>query len=367
MDKMRKKGIIRYSGAVAFLAGMIVFVLWAQTAIAADTDKVFKWKMQSIDPPAMLGASITQPAFCENIKKMSSGRLDIKLFTAGQLTPTLEIPGALKGGMVDISYTSNVYYTGAVPEAGLSLVSLPPFLLETFMDATHVLWYAGIDDILRQAWAEQGIYYLGSLVCMDPCTNWSKQPLRNVEEFKGHKIRSFGYLAKTYAKLGATPTFVPHEEVYTSLAQGILDGSSTFGSYYKRMKYYEVCPYYYQPGFIPVDQMCVLVSMSSWNKLPDDLKSMLKTAFSAYSIDNAQRLWWAHEEMLRELPKFGSTLMTWSKEDLEKVRKISLSFLPEIAAKSPKNAKGIKIITDYMKERGYLDKGWTIEKEKAGQ
>jgi len=355
MEKVQR--IVRKSGSISLIVFLLVLgtvCVSFQIASAQSSPSTFKWRMQSIDPPALIGPSITQKAFCDRVRNMSNGRLDITLYTAGQLTPSMEIIGSLGKGTIDISYTCNSYYTGSVPETNIDLLTLPPLLLKTFNDAIQVYWYNGGDEILREGYAERGVYYLGSLFWVEPITFWTKRPIKTVADLKGQKIRSFGgYVSKTIAKLGASPTVIPHEEVYTALAQGAVDGSMTAGSYYKRLKYYEVAPYYYLPGFYTSWSMCLVVSQESWKKLPDDLKAILKEALVSYTLDHSQRTWWEHEEMLQELPKLKSTLITWPETELQKIREASLSFLPEISKKSPRCAKGVKLIEDYMKAVGY--------------
>ncbi|MEJ5358852.1 MAG: TRAP transporter substrate-binding protein DctP [Desulfobacterales bacterium] len=314
-----------------------------------------KWRMQSIDPPSLIGPQITQKDFCERIRKMSNGRLDITLYTAGQLAPSLELVDSLAKGSVDIAYTSSVYYTGIVPEANIDLVTLPPNILKTLQDALQVYWYSGVDELMREGYRQHGVYYVGSLFFTEPNTFWSKKPIQKVEDLKGFKIRGYGYYAKTLAKLGASPTFIPHEEVYTALAQGVIDGSMTAGSYYKRFKYYEVAPHYYLPGFAPVWSMCILASQKSWEALPEDLKAIVQEAFKVFAIDHQQRTWWEHEQMVKELPALKATLITWPEAEVAKLRKAGLEFLPEIAKKGDRCAKGLEIIRSYMKTQGYID------------
>lgn len=324
------------------------------SAWAQGQPQPIKWRMQSIDPPALIGPQITQKAFCENIKKMSNGRLDITLFTAGQLSPTLELVDSLAKGTVDIAYSSSVYYTGIVAEANIDLVTLPPNMLKTLQDALQVYWYLGVDDLMREGYKQHGVYYVGSLFFTEPNTFWSKKPIKGVDDLKGFKIRGYGYYAKTLAKLGASPTFIPHEEVYTALAQGVIDGSMTAGSYYKRFKYYEVAPHYYLPGFAPVWSMCIMASQKSWEALPDDLKAVVQEAFKVFAIDHQQRTWWEHEQMLQELPKLNATLITWPESEVVKMRDAGMTFIPEIAKKSERCAKGMEIIQNYMKTKGYI-------------
>jgi TRAP-type mannitol/chloroaromatic compound transport system substrate-binding protein len=337
--------------SVLIFVGLVI--IWPNYSFS-DSNKIFNWKMQSIDTPALLGASITQRAYCDNIRKMTNGKIDIKLYTAGQLVPSVKIADSLKRGVVDIAYTTGAYCLGLIPEGILEASVLPPGLLRNINDWMEIYWYRGLDSIMREAYAKHGIYYLKSISIGDPSTHWSKKPMYKVEDLKGYKIRSFGYSSKTFQKLGATPTFVPHEETYTALAQGIIDGSQAPGSYYKRFKFYEVAPYYYLPGLNPFSTMSIQVSMKSWNELPDDLKHILETATVELSFDTNHRAYMEHLQMLEKLDELNAKLIIWPEEEIQKIRDAAMTFLPEIENKSSLCAKGIKIIKDYMKERNYI-------------
>jgi TRAP-type mannitol/chloroaromatic compound transport system substrate-binding protein len=354
MMQRQPKTRVCFGFLIVIICTGLVMGFTGYSAWAQSQPSVIKWRMQSIDPPALIGPQITQKAFCENIKKMSNGRLEITLFTAGQLSPTLELIDSLAKGTVDIAYSSSVYYTGIVPEANIDLVTLPPNMLKTLQDALQVYWYLGVDDLMREGYKQHGVYYVGSLFFTDPNTFWSKKPIKGVDDLKGFKVRGYGYYAKTLAKLGAAPTFIPHEEVYTALAQGVIDGSMTAGSYYKRFKYYEVAPYYYLPGFAPVWSMCIMASQKSWDALPDDLKAIVNEEFKVFAIDHQQRTWWEHEQMIQDLSKLNATLITWPDSEVAKLRDAGMTFIPEIAKKSDRCAKGMEIIQNYMKTKGYI-------------
>ena len=340
------------------LAGMVVILTvviggiacWPQTVLAQSPTKIYKWRMQTIDPPSLVGPRITQKAFVENIKKMSNGRLDITLFTAGQLVPSLEILGALARGTVDIAYTAGNYYTGTIPEGDLEPGSLPPQVIRSKNDARQIWWNMGVDELIREAYAEHGVHFLGNALIDIPVTFWSKRPIPTVADLKGKKFRSFGYVAKTFQKLGATPVHVPHEETYLALQQGIIDGSMTYGNYYRDLKHYEVAPYYTVTPILNMSSMVILASKKSWDDLPDELKAIVNEAFRVFSDDHSHANWWGHEDMVQNLKSLNSTAVTWSPEEVRKLRDAGATFMADIARKNARCAKGIKIIEDYMKK-----------------
>ena len=344
-----------FSTLVIGIAFCILLMSSALVASAEISTEVFNWRMQTVDPPGMVGPEVTQKAFCERVREMSGGRLNITLYTAGQLSPTKELIDSLSAGTVDIAYTTGAYYTGIVPEATLEQAGLPPLILNSLRDAINLYWYGELGEIIREGYAKENVYYLGAIPWEVPITFWSKEPLYGVKDLAGYKPRSFGYTAKTLASLGASPAFLPHEEVYLSLAQGIINGSMTDGSYYERMKYYEVAPYYIVPGLSNVQEMCLLVSMKSWNKLPDDLKAILKEAHIHFSIEHGQYLVNAYNEMMKHMDKLGATVIVWPEEEQKKIRQAGLEFMPEIAAKSDGCAKGVEILMQYMKDNNLID------------
>lgn len=335
------------------IAYIIMGIAVVPTFAAQET---FKWRMQSSDSAAALSTGYLQEDFIDRIKKLSNGRIDITLYSGGQLVPTTELVNAMKTGMMDIAYTSGVYYSGAIPEANLEYAGLPPGLLRNEDDIKEVYWKRGIDQIIREGYAKKGVHYLNSIVSGDGNTHWSKKPIQNTSELKGHKIRAFGYVNKVFQKFGATPVTIPQEEAYSALSQGVIDGYYTGGMHYKMTKMYEVAPYYYLPRLNPVITMSILISMDNWKKLPADLQAIVAEEVRVYSGKLAQKRDAMHTQLVEEFKNTGVKLIVWPDSEIKKLREAGFSYLPEIAAKSPSCAKGIDILTSYMKEKGYMKK-----------
>jgi len=62
---------------------------------AAQSQKVYDLKLQSVDQPSNIGPAEILPAYTKLVEQMSGGRLKISVFTAGQIVPTGEIVNAL--------------------------------------------------------------------------------------------------------------------------------------------------------------------------------------------------------------------------------------------------------------------------------
>lgn len=343
MTKMTRRAFATAGGAAAVGAGALAMpsIARAQTTT---------WRMQTVDPPGFVGPQIVFPRFAEAVEEMSDGRLKIEVSTAGQLVPTGEIPAALEAGVIDIAYTNTVYYTGSIAASVLSTTAMPPLIVPTVNDGQEIYWNRGVDEIIGEAYAENGVHYLGSIFLGDPITYWSRERMEGVDDLQGFKVRTFGYAAKTFEALGASPVFMPHEEVYTALAQGVIDGSMTAASYYKRASYFEPAPFFYEPGWFTSVVMCIMASPSSWEPLPDDLKAIVRNAVRIMSLDLQHHTWLEYRQMLAEFEDMGATRVVWPDSEMEKVRKAAFGFLPSIKEMGPEIARGVEIIEDYLAE-----------------
>lgn len=319
-------------------------------ALAAPTTAQAKTvlRMQTIDPPSFVGPSLALPRFAKAVSELSGGELQVEIYTAGQVVPTSEIPAGLAAGVIDLAYTSNVYYTGSIKENVLSYSASTPMMIPTVNDGHEIYLNKGVDDIIATPYRSEGVEFLGSIFLGDPITFWSRKKMDSVKDLSGFKVRSFGYAAKTMEKLGAAPVFMPHEEVYTALSQGTIDGSMTNMSYYKRAKYFEVAPFIYNPGWYNFTHMCAMASLPTWERLTEVQRAILKVAIRQLSTNMQHYTWLESQQMLTELQSMGSALVNWSAEDANAIKAAADSFVPEIRALSSEVDRGISIIQDHV-------------------
>ncbi|HSR12318.1 MAG TPA: TRAP transporter substrate-binding protein DctP [Thermodesulfobacteriota bacterium] len=161
--------------------------------------------------------------FAELIKERTNGRIDIRVYPAGQLGKgEREITEAIQQGAVDLLITSTGPLGGFSPS--INILDFP-FL---FRDFNHVdLVMDGsigrklLNDfdkaqIKALAFWENGFRHL---------TN-NKRPIKKAEDGKGLKIRTMEnkvHLA-AWKAAGYNPTPMAWGEVFTALQQGVIDG-----------------------------------------------------------------------------------------------------------------------------------------------
>ena len=121
----------------------------------------------------------------------------------------------------------------------------------------------------------------------------ANRPLRNVEDFKGLKMRiqSSKVLEAQMKALGTIPRVMAFNEVYSALQQGVVDGTENPMSnfYTRRMNEVQKHLTLSQHGYLGY---AVVVNKAFWEGLPTDIREILAQAMNdatAYERDIAQQ------------------------------------------------------------------------------
>jgi len=104
------------------------------------------------------------------------------------------------------------------------------------------------------------------------------------DDLKGLKLRApsprYGDL---FEALGAAPQFMKKTELYMALKTGVIDGfGSGYGSLHAE-KFHEVMKYVTWVGAPAACQEDIVVSRNVWNKLPDDLKQIMREVYTEWA------------------------------------------------------------------------------------
>jgi TRAP-type mannitol/chloroaromatic compound transport system substrate-binding protein len=185
----------------------------------------------------------------------------------------------------------------------------------------------------------------------------STQPIGKMEDFKGLKMRvPQGMTAMLFQELGASVVVLPGGEVYSALDKGVINTSDWASpSMNQRMGFYQVAKYTNYPGFHSMPMASFTVNINEWNKLPDDIKQILKTACREWCWDSIERIAIDDIRALKEMKANGVTVQTWTKEDLTRVRAKAMAMWDEFAKKSPMAKKVIDSQKEWLRELKLID------------
>ncbi len=136
----------------------------------------------------------------------------------------------------------------------------------------------------------------------------ANRPLRNVEDFKGLKMRiqSSKVLDAEMKALGANPQVMAFSEVYTALQQGVVDGTENPNSNFYTQKMNEVQKHLTisDHGYLGY---AVIVNKKFWDGLPDNTRKTVAQAMkegTEYEREIARQ---ENEEALAKVRAAGTT------------------------------------------------------------
>jgi len=221
------------------------------------------------------------------LREESGGRLDIRIYSGGQLgseRDTLEITsfGGLDLNRVNLAPLNSIEPLTTIPSL--------PFLFRT---TEHLR--ATLDGEVGEAILESLVpHHLVGLCYYDSGERSfynTKHPIRTPEDMHGMKIRvqnSDLYVAMIKA-LGADATPMALGEVYQSLVQGVIDGAENNWPSYESGRHFEVAPHYSLTRHVMAPEILVM-SLSRWQKLSDEDKALVKSA-AKRSVPYMRDLW----------------------------------------------------------------------------
>ncbi len=114
---------------------------------------------------------------------------------------------------------------------------------------------------------------------------FSKEPITELEDFHGLKVRSFGgALSDMIDGMGSEAQWVAFAEVYTALERGILDGGVTGANAAYGQRWYEVADY--MAGPLPLFTVeNATFNPDVWNGLPADFQAILLEEGARYELE----------------------------------------------------------------------------------
>jgi TRAP-type C4-dicarboxylate transport system substrate-binding protein len=254
------------SAVIAFLLAISATPASAQTTV---------WNFNFFGPPRAVTAGLE--AMAEFYKKESNGAFEIKIAYGAALGPERQAPESIKSGGYEGALMCAGYYPNKFPLLTvMELPFLPPrSILDNAKVNQAVLEHPSIVKEMGERW---NIKYFAPTF-LPAFEFMGNKRIGSVDDMKGVKMRIVGLNAKALQAFGAVPTMVTAPEGYEALQRGTIDSfgfpySFAFGAY----KLHEVSKFATE-GMAMSGFMCFQgVSLTAWNKLPEDLKAKLPQA-----------------------------------------------------------------------------------------
>ena len=322
---MKRRQFISRALAGAVAGGSVVGCKpSAQSSNDSDcSNEVYKWKMVTSWPKGFPGTGVGADRLAHLIQEMSGGRIQIKLYGAGELVPALEVFDAVSNGVAEMGHSASYYWQGK--GAAFNFFSTVPFGLNSAeMDAW--LYEGGGIELWQELYRPFGLIPFPAGNTGMQMGGWFNKKINSLDDFKGLKMRIPGLGGQVITELGGVAVTLPGGELFTAMQTGTLDATEWSSPYNDlAMGLYKVAKYYYYPGWHePGTTLECIVNKKMFEQLPQDLQAIVRGACQAVNMMVAADYLARNNEALASLQeRHNVELLAFPNEVLERLHKVS--------------------------------------------
>lgn len=301
----RRKFLTRTAKGAAVAAGASAF------PAPARAQGLKRLKMVTTWPRDFPGLGTGAQRLADSITRMSAGRLEVKVYAAGEMVPPFESFDAVSGGVADIYHAFEHYWQNR--SQAFNFFAAVPFGLSAGEMAAWI-YHGGGQELWDQLSAGFNIkpFQVGNTGAQ--LGGWFNKEISNLEDFKGLKIRMPGLGGEVLKRVGAVPVPLAGSKIFPSLHSGAIDATEWAGPWNDlALGFHKVAKYYYYPGFHePGAALSAGMNLKLWESLDDDLKAVVSQAMAAenavsraeYSAQNADALFTLRQKHHVDMRRF---------------------------------------------------------------
>ena len=308
MSSMTRRKFMRTTSAAA--SGVVLFGILTRRGDAAEF--VYRYANNNVIAHPM---NIRLREAADKIKEESGGRMEIQLFPNSQLGGDSDMLSQLSNGAIQMFNLSGLILATYVPVASINGIGF------AFKDYDQV-WPAmdgALGAFVRSAIAKAGLYAFNNM--------WdngyrqitsSTHPINTPDDIKGFKIRVpvSPLWTSMFKALGASPTSININEVYSALQTKIVEGQENPLSLINLFKFYEVQKYVSFTNHM-WDGFWTLANAKAWADLPKELQEIVARNINGAALKEREDVRQLNDSLQGELTQKG---MVFNKTDADKFR-----------------------------------------------
>jgi len=309
----------------------------AFTPTHSEAGKV-KIRIQSVIP-TKADEIVMLKDFGKNVSDLTNGYVTIEVLPAGAVVGVKETLEAVDKGLIEGGFAWTHYWSGYHPAA--MLFGSPVAGAGVGIDnIAFVSWfmYGGGRELYDQLWKEMGMNVKGLMLqpVGPEALGWFKEPIKDLSELKGMKMRFFGLGAKVMTKIGVSTQLLAGADIYPALERGVIDATE-YSMPTNDIKYgfYQIAKNNYFPGWHQQSSVSeFLMNKTKYDALPAAYQEMIRSATYTqviYTHAKADSEQFGAMKTMRE--KHGVTIHRWKDDQLAVFEKAWLEVVAEESAK----------------------------------
>ena len=287
---------------------------------------------------------VTSLAFQKKLAEISKGNAEVTIYPNAQMGGDRELVEGVQSGSLGITTSSPAPQASFVPSAAIFDL---PFAFATVDDIDKVFKDPEFIKALGSEYDKAGLHLLGVANLGFRITTANKA-INSPADLKGLTIRTMenkNHIAMWRA-LGANPTPLAFNELYTALQQGTVDAQENPMELIWTQKYYEQQTDISKTNHIP-HCICWIMNKDQYDSMTKEQQREVDDAM-AYAISAGEQYIRSHDaEYEKKLTDAGRKIHTLSPEQLSKFKDLVTGLYPSIEKQvSP---EVFKAYTKYMK------------------
>jgi TRAP-type mannitol/chloroaromatic compound transport system substrate-binding protein len=290
---MQRRRFLRTASATSLAAT-------AAVAAPALAQQRTEWRMVTAWPKGLPGLGTGADRLAQRISTMSGGRLNVRVFAAGELVPGLQTFEAVQNNTAEMGHDTPGFHLGK--HRAFAYFFGAPFGMSY---AEHVAWldHGGGQALWDELSGQFGLQSFAVGNIGTPPFGWFKKEIKSVADLRGVKMRLPGIGAEMIRRLGAVPTLMAPGDVFPALQAGTLDATDFTGpANDMALGFHQVCKFYYWPGIHkPGAVQQVIINKTRYEALPADLKEVVKVACQASHQDMLAEYNWINAQAAKTL------------------------------------------------------------------
>ncbi len=260
-----------------FLRTSAVGAATATLAAPAIAQDIRQWNMVTAWPKNLPGPGVAAQLLADRITTLSGGRIEVKLYAAGELVPGRGVFDAVSEGTAELYHAVPAYWGSK--SKGILLFGSQPFGLRAD-EQIGWLTHGGGQALYDEMYARFGIK---PFLCGNSGPQWGgwfRNEINSIDDLKGLKFRTTGLASEMAAKIGMAAEAMGGPQMFQALQTGALDAGEFIGPWTdSALGYYQVAKLYYWPGVgEPSSAEECGINANVYNALPDDLKDAVARA-----------------------------------------------------------------------------------------
>jgi TRAP-type mannitol/chloroaromatic compound transport system substrate-binding protein len=248
----------------------------AGAAGAIDTDRVYRWKLITTWPKNLPGLGTAPEELAQRLRVMSNGRLDIRVYGAGELVGAFEVFDAVSQGTAEMGHGASYYWRGKIPVA--AMFSTVPFGM-TAQEMNAWLHFGGGMELWRELYEPFGLLPMAAGNSGVQMAGWFNREINSLADVQGLKMRIPGLGGEVFERVGGSAVSMPGSEMFSALQMGVIDAVEWVSPFNDlAMGLHRAGRFYYYPGWHePGATTELMINKRAWESLPPDLQMMVET------------------------------------------------------------------------------------------